>query len=85
MKTIGLFEAKTKLSELCEEVASTGQACTITRRGQPLVRLEPAAKPRESIWVRRARHIKKYGALLPEEPDLELPAPLPGSWRDPLA
>ena len=88
MKTVGLFEAKTKLSELCQEVAATGEPCTITRRGEPLVRLEAVHDPRanrESMWTKRERHLHEHGALAPEEADFELPAPLPTSWRDPLA
>ena len=88
MKTVGLFEAKTKLSELCQEVAATGEPCTITRRGEPLVRLEAVHDPRisrESLWARRERHLREHGMLAPEEADFELPAPVPTSWRDPLA
>jgi prevent-host-death family protein len=52
--TVGLFEAKTKLSEFVERAAS-GDEITITRRGQPVARLVPAAqqKPREP---RKAMH-----------------------------
>lgn len=88
MKTVGLFEAKTKLSELCQEVAATGEPCTITRRGEPLVRLEAVHDPRaarESVWAKRERHLREHGTLAPEEADFELPAPPPTSWRDPLA
>jgi len=45
MKTVGIFDAKTRLSELCREVAETGQAITITRRGQVLARLTPPSSP----------------------------------------
>ncbi|MCX6935906.1 MAG: type II toxin-antitoxin system Phd/YefM family antitoxin, partial [Verrucomicrobia bacterium] len=44
MKTVGLFEAKTRLSELCREVARTGQDILVTRRGVPLTRLCPPEK-----------------------------------------
>lgn len=88
MKTIGLFEAKTKLSALCQEVAATGEPCTITRRGEPLVRLEAVHDPRathESVWTKRARHLREHGTLAPQEADFELPTALTTSWRDPLA
>ena len=88
-KTVGLFEAKTKLSALCQEVAATGQPLTITRRGAPLVRLEPVGGPdptaHEGVWTRRARHLQAHGALSPAEEDFELPAPLPAARPDPLA
>lgn len=38
---IGLFEAKTHLSELVERVASQGEEVRITRRGTPVARLVP--------------------------------------------
>jgi antitoxin (DNA-binding transcriptional repressor) of toxin-antitoxin stability system len=90
VKTLELFAAKTKLSEICQQVATSGEPCIFTRRGEPLVRLEPARashakRERESIWVKRARHLKKHGLLEPDEPDFELPLRLPAIWRDPLA
>jgi prevent-host-death family protein len=39
-KEIGVFEAKTKLSELLEKVAK-GQVYIITRRGRPVAELRP--------------------------------------------
>lgn len=39
--TIGVFDAKTRLSEIVDQVARTGEAVVITRRGRPLVRLVP--------------------------------------------
>ena len=87
MKIVGLFEGRTKLSELCEEVVATGEPCIITRRGEPLVRLEAVHDPRvtrESIWVKRDRHLREHGTLA-SETEFELPAPVSTSWRDPLA
>jgi len=43
-KTIGIFEAKTKFSELCEQVATTGREIVVTRRGKSLVRIAPVAE-----------------------------------------
>ena len=45
MKTVGLFEAKQKLSELVER-ASTGEQIGITRRGKLAVILVPARRER---------------------------------------
>ena len=42
-KEIGAFEAKTRLSELLEEVRN-GKEITITRRGKPVARLVPYRK-----------------------------------------
>ena len=41
MKTVGLFDAKTRFSALCREVSETGEEITITRHGQILARLVP--------------------------------------------
>ncbi len=41
-KTIGIFEAKTKFSELCEQVVRTGKEIVVTRRGKNVVRILPA-------------------------------------------
>ncbi|MCJ8328709.1 MAG: type II toxin-antitoxin system Phd/YefM family antitoxin [Lentisphaeria bacterium] len=41
MKTIGLFEAKTKLSEICLTVELTKEPVLITKHGKPLVKIEP--------------------------------------------
>jgi len=76
MITIGLFEAKTKLSELCEQVAKRREPVLITRRGRPLVRIEPVGPGkglRSSVWDERAAWEQKHGLIqedfvLPERP-----------------
>lgn len=47
MKTVGLFEAKQKLSELVER-ASAGEQIGITRRGKLAALIGPA-KPKRSL------------------------------------
>lgn len=85
MNAVGLFEAKTKLSEICAEVAAKGVSVLVTRRGKPLVRIEPIrpdkAKAR-GIWDRRAALIKARGPLTES---FTLPARSKQTWRDPLA
>jgi antitoxin (DNA-binding transcriptional repressor) of toxin-antitoxin stability system len=41
MKTVGIFEAKTRFTSLCEEVARTGEGALVSRRGKPLVMVVP--------------------------------------------
>jgi prevent-host-death family protein len=41
VRKIGLFEAKTNLSKIAEQVNRTGQSVTFTRRGEPFVDLVP--------------------------------------------
>jgi prevent-host-death family protein len=44
---VGLFEAKTRLSELVQQVETKGEPIVITRRGKPVARLVPAG-PQDS-------------------------------------
>lgn len=41
MKTVGVYEAKTHLARLLDEVEQ-GECITITRHGKPIARLSPA-------------------------------------------
>lgn len=41
MKTIGIFEAKTRFSRLCEIVADKGEPILVQKRGRPLVVISP--------------------------------------------
>ncbi len=46
---IGIFDAKTQLSKLIEQVQKTGESIVITKHGKPAATLSPAAaglKPR---------------------------------------
>ena len=84
MTSIGLFEAKTRFSEICERVAASRAAVVVTRRGKPLVRIEPVGKDKNklcSVWERRARYEKKHGRLTE---DLELQAKERQVWRNPF-
>ena len=71
MKRIGIYEAKTHLSQLCEEVAQTGEACLISKKGRPLVKIVPYNEDGgpASVWdtVEEARG--RYGPL----EDFDLP------------
>lgn len=48
MESIGIYEAKSRLSELVEK-AESGQEVVITRRGRPVVKLVRARRKREEI------------------------------------
>lgn len=84
MNQIGLFEAKTKFSEICERIAAGGEAIVVTRRGKPLVRIEsvsPRGSKPVSVWDRRAQYQKRHGAWTD---DFDLPAREKQTWRNPL-
>jgi prevent-host-death family protein len=64
MKDVGMFEAKTKLSELCDAVYRTGESVLVTKRGKPYVRIVPLEEPEStgsSIWEARERYESEYG------------------------
>ena len=67
MTTVGLFEAKQRLSELVER-ARLGETIAITRRGVVVARLTSTASPqsREDIvgTIRSARKGVRLGASL---------------------
>ena len=84
MNAIGLFEAKTKFSEICERVATQGVAVLVTRRGKPLVKIEPipTAKVKPvSVWDHRAEFEKKHGRFTQ---NFTLPPRQKQTWRNPL-
>jgi len=41
MKSVGIFEAKTKFTSICEQVVRTGQAVVVSKRGRPIVLVAP--------------------------------------------
>ena len=74
MSTVGIFEAKNRLSELVER-AARGEEIVITRRGHSIARLMPAARPdaraqgqalAERIRRSRVGHALGAGARLRE-------------------
>ncbi|MFQ5687649.1 MAG: type II toxin-antitoxin system Phd/YefM family antitoxin [Candidatus Scalindua sp.] len=67
MKNIGLFEAKTRLSEICEKVRKERQPVLITRRGKPLVRIDPIENTHNGVWD-LARKFKKVHGPIKENP-----------------
>jgi prevent-host-death family protein len=84
MDVIGLSEAKRNLLEICRKVADGGEAVVITRRGKPLVKIEPVAQKKKSgVLAARARYIKKHG-MWSKEDDFELPPREKATWRNPL-
>jgi len=46
---VGIFEAKTRLSELVDQVASGGEGVVITKRGKPVARLTATASEASTI------------------------------------
>ena len=61
MKLVGIFEAKTHLSAICDEVASTREPVTVTKRGKPIVRIDPMDSEPMTIRERRAIYMAEHG------------------------
>ena len=53
MDQIGMFEAKTRFSELVQRVLKEGRPITITRRGQPVVDITPTQSQRTGRMSRQ--------------------------------
>ena len=53
MNTVGITEARTKLSALLREVEAGGDVI-VTRRGKPVARLEPTSSGFDRAKARRA-------------------------------
>jgi prevent-host-death family protein len=71
MKQVGVYDAKTHLPRLLEEVEA-GETITITRHGKPVARLVPVETKRRSIdelidEVREFRKGRSLGGISPKE------------------
>jgi prevent-host-death family protein len=72
MKTLGIFEIKTKLSQICDDVARTGESVLVTKRGKPLVRIDPLPETTSGgseVWEKR----REYEASSEITDDFSLP------------
>ena len=85
MNAIGLFEAKTRFSELCDEVAKSGKNLVVTKRGKPLVKIVPVESPKKKkgseIGRLHREYVRKHG---PWEDVFELPKRVPADYSNPL-
>ena len=84
MKTLGIYEVKTKMSEICEAVKETREPVLVTKRGRPLVRIEPvedAGKTESTIWNAREHFIRSNG---PIQKELGLPERTVEPFENPM-
>jgi prevent-host-death family protein len=71
MKQVGVYDAKTHLPRLLEEVEG-GEIITITRHGKPVARLVPVETRRRSIdetieAIKKFRKGRTLGGISPKE------------------
>ena len=69
MKTVGIFDAKTKFSELVEQVSSSGQSITVTNRGKPVVDITPT-RATEGCGMTREEAFLEIARLRAELPEV---------------
>ena len=92
LKTVGIFEAKTRLSEICAEVAESGDTVIISKRGEPMVEVRALRQPKQEIETEEKEGIldcldrcrERFGALEEEFEIPEWPAEVRFNERDPL-
>jgi prevent-host-death family protein len=65
MKTVGVFDAKTHLSELID----SGEVVTITKHGKPVALLTPVRQNAADVIV-RIRAMRKSGGVTLNESDI---------------
>jgi prevent-host-death family protein len=67
MRTVGLFEAKTRFSAICQDVDTTHEPVLVTRHGKPLVRILPVdsseKEPASAVWQVRESRDNQYGSI----------------------
>lgn len=76
MKTIGIFEAKTRFPALCESVAASRTPVLVSKRGRPLVVIEPV---REELIGDRPDIHAAWRAW--KAGHAEVPGDFPEIWR----
>jgi prevent-host-death family protein len=84
VKTLGIFEIKTKLSQICDDVARTGESVLVTKRGKPLVRIDPLPETTSGgseVWEKR----REYEASSEITDDFSLPEREADPLYDPFA
>lgn len=69
MEQVGMFEAKTRFSELVERVNQTGLAITVTNRGKPVAELTPVRHSPEKKTTRE-EVFARVAELWKEEPSV---------------
>lgn len=77
---IGIFEAKTKLSELCSKVAESGAEYVITRRGRAIARIvapSPEERGEETGILSRMRKTERESGPIPADE-----ADFPEVWEE---
>ena len=62
MRSLDISEAETKLASFCDEVAATGEAIQITRRGHPLAILEPVRARKEAMRSSIIENVERWWA-----------------------
>ncbi|MEM7015219.1 MAG: hypothetical protein AAF585_27495 [Verrucomicrobiota bacterium] len=89
---MGIFEAKTRLSEICAEVVESGDTVIISKRGQPIVEVRAFRQPADEIEGQPIAGIldclstchQRFGPLKEEFEIPKWPADVRFNERDPF-
>ncbi len=68
-ETVGMFDAKTRFSEIVERVQATGQPVTVTNRGRPAVEIVPC-RDRSARRMTRAAALQEIARVRRELPPI---------------
>ncbi|MBC8553140.1 MAG: type II toxin-antitoxin system Phd/YefM family antitoxin [Candidatus Brocadiales bacterium] len=68
MKAIGIYEVKTKISEICETVKKTHEPVIITKRGVPMVKISSidSKKEQSDVWGKYYTYTEANSPILEE-------------------
>ena len=76
VKTVKISEFKAKALAIMDEVARTGAPVLVTRRGKPLVKVEPCDTRPAANQLGALRNVTKVGG--------DIVSPVFDEWEDPL-
>jgi len=80
MKTIGATEFKARCLQIMDDVETRRTEVVITKRGRPVAKLVPVAKPRRKSVFGCLKHL----ASLDPDADFVSPITPPEDWKYPL-
>ncbi|MEQ9453899.1 MAG: type II toxin-antitoxin system prevent-host-death family antitoxin [Phycisphaeraceae bacterium] len=72
MEQIGLFQAKTHLSQIVDQVQKSGRAVTLTRRGIPVAEIRPLAEEPEMTREQAFEAIRQMRSSMPRITAVEI-------------
>jgi prevent-host-death family protein len=63
MKSMSIYEAKARFSELVRRVRERGERITITYHGEPVAEIRPIERTAAGGWAARLEELERRGVL----------------------